>query len=250
MNLDERLVDRQRLESAKMEASREHAEFVVKAHETLEGLLNLAPAAKPTPFNYRGKPQEIAELEAQIFKAANLAWALRTFPIFDTSCLRMMRKEKGLKVQLQGRWGGDAQLDLELDLWVPVFAMGPLGHGVSSRTMFTPTYDNYCGHVIEKEMVSDNQREIQTKVKNGTTVTLHAQCPAIPGAILKNLDKVSGRFERTEIIWEAKWSAYAEVDDPLIIGTIGATSFLIDQFDATKLERYVMGEFCRKPVAE
>jgi hypothetical protein len=174
MNLDERLVDRQRLEGAKMEASREHAEFVAKAHETLEGLMNLAPAAKPTPFNYRGKPQEIAELEAQIFKAANLAWALRTFPVFDPSCLRMMRKEKGLKVQ----------------------------------------------------------------------------CPAIPGAILKNLEKVSGRFERTEIIWEAQWSAYAEVKDPLIIGTIGMTSFLIDQFDATKLERYVMGEFCRKPVAE
>lgn len=246
MNFDEKLVDRRRLEEAKETSTKEYAEFVAKADESLSALLKQIPAGHMDVYGYHSRPREISELEILVSKARNLAWALRTFPIFDPSCLRMMRKEKGLKVHIKGAWSGDPALDIQLDIWVPVFASGPVSTQDIVRASFVPTIDSHAGYAIDRMMVEENQREIHAKFKNGS-ITLHATCPSVPAVIIQNLNRLAGRFERTEIVWEAQWSAYAEVKDPLIIGIIGNTSFLIDQFDATKLERYVMSEFCARP---
>ena len=235
-----------RLEVAALEASKGHAEFVAKADEALSALL----AEKPVPHNQEQysyyPPSEIQELLGMISNAQSLAWALRRFPVFDLSCLKMMRKEKALKVQVQ-EWNG-TKLDFELDLWVPVFAMIPVGgHGTSMTQTWSPMSSEYRGHMLEMHIQEENRKEIQAKVKNNTQVTLAAHAPPVPGGILKKLNLISRRFNETSMIWEAQWSAYARVEDPLIVGRIGGVTFLLDQFDATKLERYVVGEFCKKP---
>lgn len=239
-----RFLDR-RLETAALEASKGHAEFVVKADEDLSALLAEKPI-RNDQAGYWHYPQEIQELTAMISNAQSLAWALRRFPVFDLSCLKMMRKEKALKVQVQ-EWNGN-KLDFEVDLWVPVFAMGNVGsHGSITIQNWNPMSSDYRGQMLETHIQEENRKELQAKVKNSGQFMLVAHAPPVPGGILKKLDLISGRFQETSMIWEAQWSAFARVEDPLIVGRIGSVTFLLDQFDATKLERYVVGEFCKKP---
>lgn len=237
-----------RIEDAAVEESKAEADFVAKADEILDGLIKQFPQSS-NHFGYRSSPLEICALHEAVAKAANLSWALRRFPVFDTGCIKMMRKEKGLKVIQKNQWGSTPETVYELDIWVPVFGFGalPSGHeGALASVTWQPTNYDYMGHSIDESMKAENRREIETKAK-GAALTLETKCPPVPGGITRRVQKVSHRFERTSIVWEAQWSAYQEIKDPLILGHIGNTVFLLDQFDASKLERYVMSEFCRRP---
>lgn len=235
-----------RIEEAVVEESRSQADFVAKADQALTALAKDFPC-QAAPYGYRNTPFEIHELIGAISKAANLAWALRRFALFDTSCLKMMRKEKGLKVFLKQAWGPETEKAYELDLWVPVFGFSSLGgHGTVPVATWSPTGYDYMGNSIDEAIKTENRREIEAKAKN-VTITLESKCPPVPGGITRKIEQLSHRFERTSIVWEAQWSAYQEVKDPLILGHIGNLVFLLDQFDASKLERYVMGEFCTRP---
>ena len=245
---DAKFVDK-RIEEAAIAESRSQADFVVKADEILAELAKQAPVQPAGYGYYRNAPIEISELTNQISKAANLAWALRRFPVFDTGCLKMMRKEKGLKVFQKQQWGPEQEKVFELDIWVPVFGFSslPQGHSGSIAVVsWQPTNYDYMGNSIDEAIKTENRRELETKAK-GAAIMLETRCPPVPGGITRRVEKVAHRFERTSIVWEAQWSAYQEIKDPLILGHIGNLVFLLDQFDATKLERYVMSEFCRNP---
>ena len=234
-----------RIEQAAAEESRCQADFVVRADGILDALTKEFPG-RSTDFSHRSVPIEIYELTGMISKAANLAWALRRFPVFDTSCLKMMRKEKGLKVFQKQSW--DQEKVYELDIWVPVFGFSSLpSSGSVAAVSWSPTNYDYMGISIDEAIKAENRREVDSKVTRGATLTLETKCPPVPGGITRKVDKLSHRFERTSIVWEAQWSAYQEIKDPLILGHIGNLVFLLDQFDASKLERYVMGEFCTRP---
>jgi len=236
-----------RIEQAAAEESRSQAAFVTKADEVLSALAKDFPS-QAAPYGYRSTPIEINELTNQISRAANLAWALRRFAVFDTSCLKMMRKEKALKVYTRPQFGPDAEKTYELDIWVPVFGFSSLpGHGDVARVQWQPTNYDYMGHPLDEAVKAENRRELDSKMTRGATLTLETKCPPVPGGITRKVDQLSHRFERTSIVWEAQWSAYQEIKDPLILGHIGNLVFLLDQFDASKLERYVMGEFCTRP---
>lgn len=234
-----------RIEAATAEESKLQAEFVGKADAALEALSKEFPG-RSVDYGYRTVPFEIYELTGAISKAANLAWALRRFPVFDTSCLKRMRKEKGLKVIQKNQWGPTPETVYELDIWVPVFGFATLPQGSSvASCQWSPTSHEYMAIPIDESMTTENRREVESKTK-GAQPMLETKCPPVPGAITRKVEKVSHRFERTSIVWEAQWSAYQEIKDPLILGHIGNIIFLLDQFDATKLERYVMSEFCTR----
>jgi hypothetical protein len=69
-----------------------------------------------------------------------------------------------------------------------------------------------------------------------------AKAPVVPRSVLNKVNRVKGRFREVMLVWEAEWEP-APVRDPLVIGVIYDKAFLLDQYDTTKLERYIVSEF-------
>lgn len=70
--------------------------------------------------------------------------------------------------------------------------------------------------------------------------------PDIPASVQKTIEKAVPDFDSLHMTFEAEWKR-SPLKDPLIIGVLGNQSFLVDQFDATKLERYIVSEHVTNP---
>jgi hypothetical protein len=182
------------------------------------------------------------QIYEQLNRAHNLAWALQLFPLFDPACLSRMHVQAF--PELRARWNGDKTYSG--GLWVPVFAAVPFGrHPTSIRRGPADSRLALCGLTVGQypdKAIDDNRRAL----KEPQGYEIEARSPEVPESVLSRVNPVRDRFECVELVFEAEW-APAEVKDPLVVGRIARSFFLIDQFDVTKLERYISSEFCQKP---
>jgi hypothetical protein len=66
----------------------------------------------------------------------------------------------------------------------------------------------------------------------------------VPVRIKQKADATKGIFDEQFVAWEAEWVEEAP-SDPLLIGQLGDKYYLIDAWDATKLESYITQEFTK-----
>jgi hypothetical protein len=234
---DGKFVDARAIERAAAEEAAKGTGYLEKVESVLDRVIEIGS---------KDMPRDFEDLMLALAKARNFAWAMRRFPVFDLSCLGMMRKET-LKVRV-----GSSTFDpsaFEMALWVPVFAMSGIS-GYAMSVQWNPGSEDYIlGVKIDPNLVRDNTEEINRKKNERNrweTVSVEAKPPTIPGPILTNVGRIGPRFEETALVWEAQWTATARVQDPFVLGRVGHKWFVLDHFDATKLEKYVLSEFCSK----
>lgn len=172
-------------------------------------------------------------LDKTLDRVARIAWAIKEYPIFDPSCLSRMKEAITEKMAegLEDKKG-----------FVPYFAWYtgfPL-----NQDSFNPTMSNkaFCSGVAE--IVFDGHL-IAENSNRGVFNIMNAQPPTFPMDVTMRVDKVKGKFDHVVTVWEAEWLP-APNADPLVIGVIGDTCFLIDRFDLTKMEHYIASEFTKK----
>jgi len=215
--------------------------FLELASATAADLIKRAPAALDhTP---------VMPVIRSLQKISNLAWALRKYPIIDVSFFSMSRRDLISVSQPNGT-------AKEIMLWVPVFAaghatmsglMGSMGMG---STDTSATFDPQYGHVSfdftrpAETQMQINRDEISRQGLYGSSITLKAMRPRIPAKVMAHVNDISGKFDQTALVWEASWKGEVRVD-PFIIGQMFDTWFLIDQFDLSKMEHYVLSEFVK-----
>lgn len=175
---------------------------------------------------------------AALCRAERTAWIARRFPVFDLGCLSRMKRQKLLL-------GGHG-----LDLWVPTLVASWYVRGSVNTVDWIPTEDLYrYGYSSSPFPYFDGRflqqnRELLYNSGLGNT-QLSAQAPTVPLDVRRRVSKLEGKFDGFRLVWEAEWEPIP-VGDPLVLGVIGDLHFLVDQFDLTKLERYISGEYCRK----
>lgn len=190
--------------------------------------------------------------ERAIRQAVNLAWAARTFPIFDMRALARLKEQE----VVIGRYA--------VKLFLPAFAgcSFPVRYSGGMDINFTnclPYATDSIGVSYDRSIFNDANRDRLivldasiAKVNPGAderrtlqSFALRAKAPEVPASVTSRVGKVEGRFDVVSLIWEAEWQP-RPIADPLIIGRIFGHWFLIDQYDETKLERYIVSEFSTK----
>jgi len=180
-------------------------------------------------------------------KIASLFWAIRTFPQFDRSAINKWER-RAIPIKFNGKKS-------TFNLWVPVFGSCTVGSSEASSISIRPVHGQFSqwGHLIPMisfEYLSENREELENLNGRAEEVELRAKCPGLPSDVSRRLTEVGAdRFEHLSIVFEAQWTGEL-IKDPLVIGTIFDHDFLIDQYDVTKLERYIVSEFCQKPSEE
>ena len=211
-------------------------DFLELAGATAADLIKRAPAALDhTP---------VISVVRSLQKISNLAWALRKYPIIDISFFSMSRRDLIPVSQPTGP-------AKEIMLWVPVFAAG---HATMSMLMgstdtpatFDPNYGN-VGFDFTKPaeiQMQINREELSRQGLYGQGISLKAVRPKIPAKIMTHVNEVASKFDQTLLVWETSWKGEVRVD-PFILGQMFDTWFLIDQFDLSKMEHYVLSEFVK-----
>lgn len=200
-----------------------------------------------------GKPA-IADNELDILRGAigrckDYAWALKTFPVFDLAGLRIRKLQKAKLRNLEvvhSQKGVTVVDDLEVELSLPAFATipwGPKGGSYESPIQQLGDWEQNEEAILKALGTTRRNRQVELQLWR---VRLEAKCPAPPAAVAKGIEHIKGRFDDLTIGYEAEW-AQAPVRDPLILGRIAGTWFLLDEYDASKLERYIASEFSRRP---
>lgn len=184
-----------------------------------------------------------------IANAMNLGWAIRSFPLFDIGCLTRLREFTFEKARLAGGNG-----TFSGKLFLPHFAWTNWGAGATELYQtagdlgifrFGNKYLAFDGSMQQKNR---ERIDVQTRDSQGygRAVSLHAAAPSVPKDVKRRVSEIVQRFENCFLIWEAEWEP-APVGDPLVVAEICGNHFLIDQYDVTKLERYIVSEFTTKP---
>jgi hypothetical protein len=198
----------------------------------------------------------ILRVHVGIAAALRLTRALRLFPLMDPIAFDAVREDE-LEMPLVNR--GES---VAVKLFVPKFAgcrlinMGTLlggDHTQSFRQSPTNIVNPVNGCLLFQHSQENGRRlgVVQHGLASGRTIDVHTNlestAPRVPMDVSRRvLGKPIMVFDHLKLIWEADWKV-APMRDPLVIGVVGEFYFLVDQWDATKLERYVMAEFVKKP---
>lgn len=168
---------------------------------------------------------------------SRFAWALGKFPVFDPSVLN---QKKELPVTARIENGAQVKLNLVL----PVFQRDRWSEGSIHRTIeWWPSSSDDRMSVAEQ--ISKYNVSRQDAIQMSQRIRCETVCPAPPKGVRERVASVQDKFDRVDIAWEAEYRAELRIQDPLVIGVIGRTEFLIDEYDASKLERYIASEFTR-----
>lgn len=226
--------------------------FLKQAEESLDALLG------PQPIHSTLEVRLVASL---LFEAQRLVHAYRNWPTFDPGCLALMREDKALGI------------------FVPTLAFDSITRRGSNPVAHSESWSPMAGSrlfydgppcaisvVLPEHLIARN-RQILTQVRvhsaecDGFTLTpsrknppteatvdrnrLTALAPPIPAGVAERILAAEGEFDCMKLVWEAEWKG-DPVKDPLVIGLLRGRCFLVDQYDATKVERYIMSEMCQK----
>ena len=205
----------------------------------------LRPAKADAVIAHEGHlPLELSTPLELLKTLTNLCWAIQAFPRFDIGVLSLLKGEAFVFEQGGGR-------SVKVDLFVPKFAwqdasQSQLGRGAS----FSPAMqDNAwltsrCRVQFDNRLINQN-RETMQRLGLHAGQDLTAAAPIIPASVASRIRELSPMFDKVIVAWDAEWQP-RPLGDPLVIGEISDMFFLLDQFDVTKLERYVVSEFCVK----
>jgi hypothetical protein len=223
------------MEQAVKEKVSEYFGIAERALRELSGGVDLIKAAIGT----RKVPEEVGALTVLVKQAENLAWAFQNFPTFDINCLSRLEKREIVE--------GKARIEI----FAPAFAWSENIRYPKMEWRFLgnegrPQPFGTCHVYFDQEIVRKNADALPKGHDRWNSDTLRAKGPTIPTVVGRRVDEVSSRFDNVLIIWEAEWQP-APLRDPLVVGEIAKNFFLIDQFDVTKLERYILSEFCKSP---
>lgn len=182
-----------------------------------------------------------AQVQAFLLRAKNLCWAMKTFPLLDTAFLSRMRKEWATV-----RDPHNQNKEEEVEIWVPVFGITDLS---AMSASFDPRYETSCniGDICISypfDLTQENSRA--TSYPRTMDNSLQAQCPAVPLGVKRRVDAVAHRFDQVGVIFEAQWKP-APVGDPIIFGKIQHLVFVVDKYDLTQVERYIVSEMASGP---
>jgi hypothetical protein len=177
--------------------------------------------------------------------------ALRRYPTFDPACLTAMKKFT--YVQRVG------SVDVSVDVMVPTFGVASLFNaGSGRRCEFNLLYDRnqfefgkdiigFSGDFQAKNIETMRGKNMD-RSSDWTTGTLAARVPVIPNDVQRRTEEARPIFgSQISVVWEAEWGL-RPIEDPLIVGHVFNKHFLIDQYDVTKLERYISSEMTRGPL--
>lgn len=185
------------------------------------------------PMDMPAGQELLGLVERRLNQIVNYSWALRTFPLFDPLCLSRMQKEK---ITVDGA---------SYDLWVPTFVADDGRHDVE----WWPTaYDRkvpgfwYPSVYLDDNKMQENQR-LRTQ---NSRLMLRTRAPHLPASVTRRVNRVREKFDAVFTVFEAEWKPRV-IKDPLVIGRVMDCDFVIDEFDLTKLERYIAAEYCQKP---
>jgi hypothetical protein len=176
-----------------------------------------------------------------------LAMALRRYPSFDPACLSGMKKFTYVR-----RVGSH---DISIEVMVPTFGIHQIGYGrICEFNLFSDqnVFEFGRGRVLfNQDLQRENRDALQAKDlhRSGewTAGRISAAVPTIPKDVDRRIDEARQCFDHMSLVWEAEWSS-KPVEDPLVIGHVLDQHFLVDQYDVTKLERYISSEMTRRPL--
>lgn len=236
----------------------ESRSFIGLSEEALLSLMAQSPAA-PT--------EDAREVLALVRAAARLAHAYQSYPVFDWGCLSLMREDARLHLFVPKFAFADLKAASELrQVWSPKSDRAPFHAG---RAVYyppeligrnaealdrphAPPADSFTVSrkvpVLTSEQALAELRALRRRLEMGpiNRTQLTAIAPSIPASVRRRIDAASPEFDAMKLVWEAEWTA-DPVKDPLVIGLLGDRCFLVDQYDVTKLERYIVSEMCQNP---
>jgi hypothetical protein len=213
-----------------------------------EGGTYLLEAIKAAEADHHVHGELLGEPERLLRMVVNYAWAMRTFPSFDVQCLSRLKEQE---VEFVDR---PSNRIVKRALFVPAFAWRQWGGGTSGGMEITVGnsgggWGDAFHFATRRNIVFDSDIFIR---KNEAIIgigaggaRLMARSPEVPQSVQYRVGAVADRFEDVNLIWDAQWQP-RPLGDPLVIGSIFGQHFLIDQYDVTKLERYIVSEFCTK----
>jgi hypothetical protein len=212
------------------------AEYLKHAEDVLSELLG--PISGPDTDQGTEHLYDFLPLAEDVRK---LVMALRRYPKFDVRCLARLRQED---VDINGT---------KAKIHVPAFGISEY-HGSSHDAEFYPAHPNLGNHsipvILDHDLLAKDRVELEriSRSQNTSGFRLRSACPAVPVDVQSRVRDAAACFSRTFVAWEASWEP-APPKDPLIIGEVLGHYFLIDQYDASKLERYVSSEMTTRPPA-
>lgn len=239
----------------------ESRSFIGLSEEALLSLMAQLPAA-PT--------EDAREVLALVRAAARLAHAYQSYPVFDWGCLSLMREDAGLHLFVPKFAFADLKAAFPLrQVWSPKSHSAPFHAG---RAVYyppeligrnaealdrphAPPADSFTVSrkapvaIVPSERALAELHALRSRLESQAPVDrtqLTANAPSIPASVCRRINAASPEFDAMKLVWEAEWKA-APVQDPLVIGLLGDRCFLVDQYDVTKLERYIVSEMCQNP---
>jgi len=169
-----------------------------------------------------------------------IVMALRRFPRFDIACLSAMKEweHKPTKTKFYVPSFGVCSYDSlnRIEFHLEQFNSMNVG---SQTISFSST--------LQGENMETARRFSKSGDFANDPFRLEALAPRIPMDVTKRVEGVRDCFERLSLAWDADW-AQRPVADPIVIGEVAGTFFLVDKYDLSKLERYVSSEMTRGPV--
>jgi hypothetical protein len=235
----------EQIKASKLEATSKYLEHAEEALSELLGPLFGEDRLQVTD-------EFMATFTPRAMDVRALVMALRRFPRFDVACLSALKPFK-FKRRITG--GGPSGRDVEIDVVVPTFAVVDLNcnMGFAEFDLLNERNAFYLGGDSNQEIRFnfDLQMQNRTKVENlrmnWQDGKLRAKVPDVPVDVRKRIDEARPIFSRMSLVWEAEWEP-APLRDPLILGHVLGHTFLVDQYDVTKLERYISSEMTRSPL--
>jgi hypothetical protein len=205
--------------------------------EQMDQLLGIAPSVD------HGHP--VMDLHQGVARIKRASWALQRFPIFDLNVLKLMKEHK-LRVKPFN------QEEKEVTLYVPQYYWGYSGGGNARWDPHRPSWQRNFPHTWEigKHKVRYSEQALEhnkAALENTNVSNVECEVPRVPIDVEQRVARVQSHFDCIQTIFEASWSPVA-APDPFIVGFVHTMAFLIDQFDLTKAERYILSEFVTKKV--
>jgi hypothetical protein len=185
-------------------------------------------------------PQVFSIVRQWLKKARRIAYAALHFPIIDVNVFSQV-KESVIPVT-------DRNSRKEVKVFVPVFAQTTWNSSIRVTNHLPMPSFPYSGE-LNREGVDHNMKMLHEAF--GPEVyqqyEILAAPPRLPRAVAARARALEPLFDSLDLVWEAEWAS-APVRDPLLIGSFLCENlhFFVDQFDMTKLERYVASEFVTK----
>jgi hypothetical protein len=229
----------QKDEMAFLELVEEQAGALARAHPRMDPMY-------PDGLPYGVSDNTTFDLSRECRRLSRIAWAFQRFPILDVKILSRLRRQTFL---IEGRDGKH-----QTEFYVPELYWCNSyqnGHTVSWHVGCYAKYGalEHSAHLGCDIYVKYDESAIEhnRKANQGQDwLSINTSSPPTPIDVERRMSKLGRNFDETKIIFEASWEPIIK-PDPLVVGIIGKYCFIIDHFDVSKLERYVLAEFVTKP---